>query len=84
MLMKAKLFRMMAFVFAGAGFVMFLVMFYSKGSGSIIDMFSKISTIALVTVPFLPAVFLSYSANKMDKALKKYLETGQTKVKKDK
>lgn len=67
LLMKAKLYRMFALFFAVTGVVVFISLFLSHIEGSFFDALRDPTTIAILVVPFLPAIVLSLMAQKVER-----------------
>lgn len=85
LLMKSKLYRMFALFFAVMGVVIFVSLFVSHVDGNFIKALSDPTTIAVVLVPFLPAVVLSLLAQRTEKkfaALKPHDKTPASPAKK--
>ncbi len=67
LLMKARLYRMFALFFALMGVVIFISLFLSHVDGNFIKALRDPTTIAVILVPFLPAVILSLMAQRTEK-----------------
>lgn len=67
LLMKAKLYRMFALFFAVMGVVIFISLFLSHIDGDFFHALRDPKTIAVILVPFLPAVVLSLMAQKTER-----------------
>lgn len=66
LIVKAKLYRLFAFVFALTGLVIFGVMFKQQTDGSVFSALTNPFIIVMVLFPFMPAVFLSLRAKKLE------------------
>jgi xanthine/uracil/vitamin C permease (AzgA family) len=69
--MKAKLLRFFALVFAVVGLVIFIVLYMRNVQGSFFSAMTNPFVIIMVIFPFLPAVVLSWKANKLEAEYKK-------------
>ncbi len=67
--MKAKLYRLMAIIFAMVGTVMFLTLYFKNVDGNIIGALKRPLLLCMMIIPFLPAIVLSRRAHKYRKAL---------------
>jgi hypothetical protein len=73
LLIKAKVYRLFATVFAVVGAVIFLVLYFRFYGGDFMEALRDPTTIFIVIFPFLPAVLLSLKAKRAEKALHKLL-----------
>ncbi len=77
MLMQSKLYRMLATIFAVVGFVIFIVLYFEKIDGKLLEAFRQPLLIVAMIIPFLPAIVLSKKADKArQKAFKMVEKTG--------
>lgn len=67
--MKAKLYRLMAIIFAMVGTVMFLTLYFKNVDGNIIGALKRPLLLCVMIIPFLPAILLARWADKSRKAL---------------
>jgi hypothetical protein len=69
LLVKAKIYRFLAGMFAVVGLIIFAIVFTSKFDGKIINALQNPYIVIAMVMPFLPAVVLSFMAAKADKKL---------------
>jgi hypothetical protein len=66
-IIKAKMYRVSAFLFLGVGFLIFIILYNSfMANRSFIDIFS-FTIVFIIAMPFLPAVVLSWVAMKTER-----------------
>ena len=75
-LIKSKLYRFLALVFACAGVVVLCVVAFQQeqADGSLFALLRDPLTILLLIFPFTPAIVLSYMAQHAEKKLQEYLK----------
>jgi len=66
LLMKARLYRMIAMVFAFVGLVVFMVLYFKYIEGNILEALSSPSLVVIILVPFLPAIVISWLSVKAE------------------
>ncbi len=64
LLLKARVFRFFALFFAVIGFGIFLIFYLQNIDGQIFTALTEPRTLWMILLPFLPAVILSYIAEK--------------------
>ena len=74
LLVQANVYRFMAAVFAVAGLLVFIVLYFRNVDGNIIEAFRQPLLIGAMIIPFLPAIILSIKADKTRKKLMAILE----------
>jgi hypothetical protein len=73
-IIKAKMYRVFAFLFLGVGFLVFLILYSSfMENRSFIDIFS-FTIVFIIAMPFLPAVALSWVAMKTERKVEAELD----------
>jgi hypothetical protein len=77
LLIRAKVYRLFATIFAVAGAIIFLVLYFKFYGADVMEALRSPSSVLLVIFPFLPAILLSLKAKKADKALHKLLSQGE-------
>jgi hypothetical protein len=65
--MKAQLFRLFALIFAIAGTGVFIVLYLRNVQGTFFSALTNPFIIAMILIPFLPAIVLSKKASKLEK-----------------
>lgn len=75
MLIRAKLYRLFAYVFAVAGLGLFAFVYHSQKSASLVETFENPVILMFMVVPFLPAFVLILKARKYEKDLLKIINT---------
>lgn len=77
-LIKSKLYRFMAMIFAGVGVVVLCVLYsqQEKTDGGFLDMLRDPITIIMMVFPFMPAIVLSFMAQRCEKKLQEALKEG--------
>jgi hypothetical protein len=76
-LIKSKLYRFLALVFAGVGVVVFLFLVSQQlrmDGGSVVNALLDPVTIALIVFPFAPAIVLSLMARRAERKLAEILK----------
>ncbi len=76
LLIKAKVYRILAGIFAVVGVLIFLMLYFNYYGDDVAASIKDPMLIFLLLFPFLPAVILSLKAKKADKALSKLLTPG--------
>lgn len=71
LLLKAKVYRFIASLFAVGGVALFLVLHYQFFRGDLLASLKDPVTIPLVLLPFIPSVVLSFRARKAERELRK-------------
>lgn len=66
-MLKARLLRFIALIFAIAGLLIFLALYIRNVDGTLLSALTNPFTIFIVVVPFLPAVVLSWMASRLEK-----------------
>lgn len=73
LLMKAKIFRILAGIFALAGLLVFIILYMQNVDGAFLSSLTNPFIIVIILIPFLPAAVLSFRASRMEKEyMKKY------------
>ncbi len=67
LLIQSNVYRTLAAVFAFVGLVVFIVLYFNKVDGNLVEAFRQPLLIVSMIIPFLPAVVLSRKAEKMRK-----------------
>ena len=67
LVLKAKIFRFFALVFALAGMVIFVVLYFQNVEGAFLSALTNPFIIFIVLVPFLPAAVLSFLASRLER-----------------
>ncbi len=70
LLVKAKTYGVLAWVFALAGFAVFVALYIRHLDGRLLEALADPATILIVLVPFLPAIVLSFKASKAQRSLR--------------
>lgn len=78
MLLKAKLFRLFALIFAVTGLVIFMVLYFQNVSGAFFSALTNPFVVTIVIIPFLPAAVLSWKASRLER---KYERATQNDIK---
>ncbi len=73
LLLKGKVYRFIATVFAIGGVVLFLILHYQFFHGDLMASLKDPVTIPLVLLPFIPSVVLSFRARKAERDLQKLI-----------
>lgn len=68
LLMKSKLYRLMALVFAFTGLAVFTALYVRNIEGHFFEALQNPVVITIILVPFLPAVVLSFLGQRAEKA----------------
>ncbi len=82
--MQARIYRFIATIFAFAGLIVFLVLYFKNIEGDVMTALSRPSTIAIILVPFLPAAVLAWKAAKIESKFFDLLGSGESGEKKAK
>ena len=72
LVLKARLLRLFALIFAIAGLGVFLVLYVQNIEGTFFSALTNPFIITIVIIPFLPAVVLSWIARRVER---KYIDT---------
>lgn len=75
LLLKARLYRLAAFVFAVMGLVVFAVLYFQNMQGNLLNALRDPYFIVVVGFPFLPAAVLSWMAVSSERKAGKLLES---------
>lgn len=67
MILKARLLRLVATVFAIVGLIIFLVLYAQNVEGTFFSAMTNPFIIAIIIVPFLPAAVLSWLARRIER-----------------
>jgi xanthine/uracil/vitamin C permease (AzgA family) len=70
LILKARLLRLFALVFAVVGLIIFLVLYMQNVEGAFFSTMTDPFIVVIIVVPFLPAIVLSWLARRMER---KYL-----------
>ena len=86
LLIKARLYRMIAVIFAVVGFVVFMILYFKNIEGNILEALSKPSMVVIILVPFLPAAVLSWLSVRTEERFYRlvYKDTDEAPAKKNK
>ncbi|QQG37457.1 MAG: hypothetical protein HYS17_10060 [Micavibrio aeruginosavorus] len=68
LLMKSKIYRLLALIFAFTGLLIFVVLYLRNIEGHFFEALRQPVTVAIILVPFLPAIVLSILGQKAEKA----------------
>ncbi len=77
-LVKARLYRMAAFLFAIIGVLLFVVLYVQHVDGDLVRLFSNIRMITIFLMPFLPAAVLSLLSKRLEKKYFNMVGKGKT------
>lgn len=72
---RAKVYRIIAMVFAFLGFLVFAVLFHTKYEGHLLRALHDPASVLLFFVPFLPAVVLTWLAGRAERKRAELLES---------
>lgn len=76
LVLKAKIFRFFALIFALAGMVIFVILYFQNVQGTFLSALTNPFIVFIVLVPFLPAAVLSFMAHRLErKYIRKYLQS---------
>ena len=75
LLIKAKAYRIFAYVFAVVGAMVFLILYFNYFKGDVMASLRDPITVFMVLFPFLPAILLLRKSKKAETALQKLLST---------
>ncbi|MCM2343923.1 MAG: hypothetical protein NDJ24_05125 [Alphaproteobacteria bacterium] len=78
LLMKAKLYRLMALVFAFTGLAVFTVLYIRNIEGQFFEALQHPVTVTIILVPFLPAIVLSILGQRAEKAFWALIQSAET------
>ena len=67
LVLKARLFRFFSFVFACAGVIVFVALYFQNIQGSFLSALTNPFVITIILVPFLPAAVLSFKASRLER-----------------
>jgi hypothetical protein len=73
LLIKSKVYRIIANIFAFVGVIIFIVLYFSYFKGDVMASLRDPITILFVIFPFVPAIILSLKGKKAEGALQKLL-----------
>ncbi|MBU0800251.1 MAG: hypothetical protein KKA05_04535 [Alphaproteobacteria bacterium] len=73
LLLRSRLYRMFALVSAFVGLIIFIILYMQTIEGRLEDALREPQTIAIIIVPFLPAVVLSIMAERAQKKFDKFV-----------
>lgn len=74
-LIKSKIYRFLALVFAGMGVLLFCYSFFQQsGGGNILTLLRDPVSIVFLLFPFIPAVALSIMARRAERKLAEFLK----------
>lgn len=73
-ILKARLYRLFAFMFAGIGLILFIFMYFQNIEGNLLQAFQNPLNIGIFVIPFLPAFVLSLRASSLEKKVFDVLE----------
>ncbi|MCB9988773.1 MAG: hypothetical protein H6868_05475 [Rhodospirillales bacterium] len=79
LLMKARLYRYIAVVFALVGLAIFLAIYLSHVEGRLLEALSNPLILASFLIPFLPALLLSWLSGRTEKKFYAFLEAHRKK-----
>ena len=66
-MLKARLLRFFAFVFACGGIVVFIALYFQNIQGSFLSALTNPFVVTIILVPFLPAAVLSFMASRLER-----------------
>lgn len=66
-MLKARLLRLFAFVFAFVGVILFVVLYFQNIEGSFWSALTNPFVVTILVVPFLPAAVLSFMASRLER-----------------
>ena len=75
-LLRSRIYRFTALVFAVLGLVLFVFLFFRYVEGDIMHALKKPSIVLILVLPFLPAAILSRMAVEAEKKLAKLINAG--------
>jgi uncharacterized membrane protein len=75
MLVKARMYRLTAIIFALMGLIVFAVLYFQNMQGDLLNALRSPYFIVVVAFPFLPAAVLSWMAANAEKKLSALIET---------
>lgn len=74
MLLRSRIYRFIALVFAALGLVMFLYLYFHRLDGDMMHALSKPGTVLVILLPFLPAAIMSWLAVRAENRFMALLE----------
>jgi hypothetical protein len=77
LLIKTKVYRALATIFAVVGLVIFLVLYSQYFEGDIVASLKDPIILVFIVFPFLPSIILSLKGKKAERALQKLLTPGE-------
>lgn len=75
LLLRTRIYRFTALVFAVIGLLIFLYLYFKDISGDVLTALANPAIVAVILFPFLPAAVVSWMAARTRKKLMKTLET---------
>lgn len=78
LLIKSRLYRFFALAFALIGVVVFLILYFKNVEGHLFEALMHPSIIAMILIPFLPAVVLSLMAQHLEQKFMKLAKPEET------
>lgn len=79
LLLRARVYKFLAALFACAGVVVFLSLYFRNIDGNLLGALARLSTVMTILLPFLPAFVFSWLASRAEARLGALLE-GETDV----
>ena len=73
LLLKARVYKFFAIAFAGVGAVVFISLYFKHIDGHMLSALSRLSTVVMIIVPFLPALLFTFLSGRAEKKLMKTL-----------
>lgn len=77
LLLRARIYKFLATLFACAGIVIFLSLYFRNIDGNLFNALARLSTVMTILLPFLPAFIFSWLASRAETRLGVLLE-GET------
>ena len=78
LLIKSRLYRFFALAFAVMGVVVFVTLYFKNIEGHLLEALRNPSIIAIILIPFLPAIVLSLMAQRAEQKFMKLLKPEET------
>lgn len=78
LLMKSKIYRLLALIFAFTGLAVFVVLYLRNVEGQLFEALRQPVIVAIILVPFLPAIVLSILGQKTEKAFWALMQPAQS------
>lgn len=76
LVIKARIYRFLALIFAFVGLAIFVVMFLRHVEGSFLSSLTNPFVVTMIIFPFLPAAALSFMASRLErKYFKEYMKS---------